>query len=234
MPNNKKPKVRVATVADLTPDDKNANAGTERGAFMLRQSVEQAGVGRGIVTDRNGKIVGGNKTHATVGELGLEDIVIVSTRGEQLIVNQREDLDLDAAPGTPEHDKARILAIADNRTSEVSQAWVPSVLSDYSQAGVNLGDWFTPAEQSNLFDTTPTDWTSSNQDEEEGEDDPELKEKQKSKPKPGAKIPLAIALGSADIKRWNALKQHYETSGDTKTLLLLMRDLEEQLQGDGG
>jgi hypothetical protein len=216
------PTVRNAKISDLIPDANNSNDGTERGAFMLRQSVEQAGVGRGIVVDRHLNIIGGNKTHATVGELGLDNIVLVDTSGETLIVAVRTDLDLSAAPGTPEHDKARTLALADNRTGEVSLSWNPEVLSGYAEAGgVELGDWFRTEELTGLFETAQTgDWQATQTSAEAVvADETQL-------PPAGMKIPLAIALTSRELKAWNTLKEQQNVISDTAAIVKILEEKE--------
>ena len=74
--------------------------------------------------DRNGKVIGGNKTLAQALKLGLE-IVPVTTKGDRLVVVIREDLDLDTDP------KARSLALADNRIAELDLDWdAEQVLAD--------------------------------------------------------------------------------------------------------
>lgn len=90
----------IATIADLTPDPENPNAGTERGDYLIESSIEKTGLNRAVVVDRNGVIVAGNKTTGKAGELGFEDVILVKTDGKRLVVIQRDDWDLleDAAP----------------------------------------------------------------------------------------------------------------------------------------
>lgn len=108
--------MEVKTIQDLKLDDRNANRGTDRGQSLLAQSLTKLGAGRSIVCDRNGKVIGGNKTLEQAITLGL-DIVPVITRGDRLVVVIREDLDLDTDP------KARSLALADNRIAELDLDW---------------------------------------------------------------------------------------------------------------
>lgn len=104
-------------ISDLTPDDLNANKGTERGSYVLEESVRNYGLGRSILVDRNGRIIAGNKTHATAGAIGIEDIETIHTTGDKLVVVVRDDLDLDSDP------KARELGLVDNRASELGLEW---------------------------------------------------------------------------------------------------------------
>lgn len=47
-------------LSDITPDDRNANAHTERGEYMLRRSMERFGFLEPGVLDANNRIIGGN------------------------------------------------------------------------------------------------------------------------------------------------------------------------------
>jgi hypothetical protein len=131
--------VRAAKIGDLIPDDRNANQGTERGNYMLGHSLQKRGAGRGVLLDKHGRLIAGNKTAAKFGEVGLEDVIIVQTTGDQLVATQRMDIDLD----TPE---GREMAIADNRISEINYEPDESVLIQFADEGVELGDWFTAEE----------------------------------------------------------------------------------------
>ena len=136
--------IRTAKIKDLTPDDLNANKGTERGDYQLTQSLEKYGAGRSILIDKQGRIIAGNKTAAKFGELGLEDVVVVQTNGKQLVAVQRTDIDLD----TPE---GRELAIADNRTSELNLDWDSAALDAMASQGVDLDQFWKPEELDELL-----------------------------------------------------------------------------------
>lgn len=102
-------------------DEFNANQGTERGKKLLKESLEQLGAGRGIVCDRNGVVLGGNKTLEQAQELGIP-VEYIHTSGDRLVVTVRDDLDLE------EDDRARLLAFSDNRISELSLSWDSEIL----------------------------------------------------------------------------------------------------------
>ena len=131
----------VIRLSDLQPDANNANKGTERGRYMVEQSLRKLGAGRSIVLDKHGKIIAGNKTAETAGEVGIEDVVIIRTKGDQLVAVLREDLDLDDPTG-----KARELAYADNRAGQVSLEFDAHVIATDLLTGLDLSDWFTPLE----------------------------------------------------------------------------------------
>lgn len=129
-------------LADLTPDTKNANRGTERGGQMVEQSLRTYGAGRSILIDKHGRIIAGNKTAEHAGSIGLEDVLVVQTDGTKLVAVQRTDLDL-------ETDKAaKELAIADNRAGQVSLEWDTSVLQELD---VDLAKFWTEDELTALL-----------------------------------------------------------------------------------
>jgi len=121
----------IRKVDDLTPDASNANEGTERGRNMLEQSLGETGAGRSIVVDREGRVIVGNKTFGVAKALGLP-IVVVKTDGKQLVVTQREDLDLER------DETARKLAYYDNRTSEVGLSWDAQQIAADLEKGIDL------------------------------------------------------------------------------------------------
>src|SRR4051794_12692569 len=112
---------RIRRVADLNTDPQNANLGTDRGRQAIARSLREHGAGRSVVTDRHGVIIAGNKTVEQAKLLQLA-VTVVKTDGTELIVVQREDLDLATDA------RARALAIADNRTGELDLAWDPEQL----------------------------------------------------------------------------------------------------------
>lgn len=133
--------IEVKKLSDLKPDNQNANRGTERGRAMLESSLRQWGAGRSILLDRKGRIIAGNKTFEEAGQIGLEDVVVVRTKGDQLVAVLREDLDLsDEATG------ARELAYADNRVGQVSLDWEPEQMLADLDAGLDLTQFWSEGE----------------------------------------------------------------------------------------
>lgn len=117
---------------ELTQDGENANRGTQRGEAELERSISTYGLGRSILVDRNGTIIAGNKTAQKAGELGLDDVVVVQTTGNQLVAVQRTDLDLDT------DDEARELAYADNKVGELDLDWDPDQVLKDAGRGVSV------------------------------------------------------------------------------------------------
>ena len=133
---------KLARVEDLTPDDRNANRGTKRGLDLLLKSIEQYGAGRSILVDREGRVIAGNKTLQAAVDKGL-GIKVVESDGTSLVVVRRSDLDIDDP-------KARELAIADNRVSELDLDWDAEVLAGLLSDGVDLGAFFMQEELAQL------------------------------------------------------------------------------------
>lgn len=124
----------VVSIADLVPDNKNANTGTERGAGALEHSLRHYGAGRSVLVDKNNRIIAGNKTIETAASIGMEDAVLVETTGDRVVVVRRTDIDLDSPEG-------RGLAIADNRAGELNLAWNQEVLAELGEE-IDLSPYF--------------------------------------------------------------------------------------------
>lgn len=135
----------ITKIEDLTPDPGNANEGTERGLAMLENSLQKYGAGRSILVDKDGVVIAGNKTLERAVDLGFP-VRVIKTDGKELVVVQREDLDLDSEDG-----KARELAYADNRSSEVGLDWdLERILADV-EAGVDFSGLWAGSELKELL-----------------------------------------------------------------------------------
>jgi hypothetical protein len=105
--------MRIVPIAQLILDEKNANKGTKRGRDLLGDSLEKYGAGRSVVLDRCDRVIAGNKTVEAARAAGMKSIAVIESDGSSLIAVQRGDLDL------KKDKKARELALADNRVSEI-------------------------------------------------------------------------------------------------------------------
>ena len=124
-----KPTVVKRKLRDLLPDVHNANKGTVRGLAMLDDSLAEDGAGRGILLDRNGNVIAGNKTLERAIDRGFEDILVVPTDGKQLVATQRVDVDIDSPQG-------RRMAIRDNRVGQVDLDWNADELKALADGGM--------------------------------------------------------------------------------------------------
>jgi len=87
-------------------------------------------------------VIAGNKTVEAARAAGLQSIAVIETDGSSLVAVQRGDLDL------RKDKKARELAIADNRTSEIDLDWNPEVLASLD---VDLKQFWNENELSALL-----------------------------------------------------------------------------------
>lgn len=130
---------------DYQPDPSNANIGTERGLRALDDSLAKYGAGRSILVDKNGYVIAGNKTLERAVDLGIENVIEVETDGHELVAVRRTDLDLLSDP------KARELAYADNRISEIDLAWNAEQLLADLNTGVDLSQFWRDDELAELL-----------------------------------------------------------------------------------
>lgn len=120
-------------LSDLTPDDKNYNKGSEFGNSLIEKSLRKFGAGRSILLDKNNRIIAGNKTIENAGAVGLEDIIVVETNGNQIVAVKRTDIDLDSKIG-------RELALADNASAKASITWDEDIIKQDWQIE-EVKDW---------------------------------------------------------------------------------------------
>jgi hypothetical protein len=113
---------------------------------MVEASLREVGAGRSIVTDKDGRVIAGNKTLEAAADIGLK-IRVVETTGQELVVVQRNDLDLSDDTGP-----ARKLAYYDNRAGETGLAWDAEVLLADLNNGVDLSGMFNADELDVLLD----------------------------------------------------------------------------------
>jgi len=111
-------------VSDLKKDPNNRNLGSVRGQAMIEESFARLGAGRSVLVDKNGVLIAGNHAADGAEAAGIEDCIVVQSDGSKLVVVQRTDLDIN-------DDKAKLLALADNRTAEESLTWDECIATDY-------------------------------------------------------------------------------------------------------
>jgi hypothetical protein len=134
----------ITTISHLIPDARNANKGTARGAKAIDDSLAELGAGRSILVDAKGNVIAGNKTLEAARRAGMNDIEVIKTDGTRLIVVQRTDLDL------KKDARAKKLAIADNRASELSLEWDADILEQIA-GEVDLASLFSGEEMDTLL-----------------------------------------------------------------------------------
>lgn len=132
-------------VSELIPDNRNMNKGNEEGNAMIERSFRKFGAGRSILIDKNNRVIAGNKSIDACKEIGLEDLIIVETTGEQVVAVKRTDIDLDSPEG-------REMALADNASAKANIEWEEDTLKAVVEEfgiepqdwGIDLEDYFPP------------------------------------------------------------------------------------------
>lgn len=106
----------MANINELKFDDKNFNKHTEYGMGLLEKSLRQNGAGRSILLDKDNNIIAGNGVVEAAGQIGLENVKIVETTGDEIVAVKRTDISLNSREG-------REMALADNATAKADIEW---------------------------------------------------------------------------------------------------------------
>lgn len=130
-------------ISDLHLDNMNINTGSEFGTSLLEKSISETGLGRSVLTDKNGILIAGNKTVEAAASLGFDKVIEIESDGTDLIVVKRTDLDINTGRGL----KAKILDNTVNKhnyreNAEMVAAIVElaeiSNLNEYGLSSVNV------------------------------------------------------------------------------------------------
>ena len=133
----------AVSLADLTPDPRNARRHTERNLAAIETSLTEVGAARSIVVDETGTILAGNATVQAAKQVGIERLRIIETDGTELVAVRRSGL-------TPEQ-KTR-LALLDNRSAELAE-WDAEVLAAIAD-DIDLSDLWEADELADLLGRT--------------------------------------------------------------------------------
>lgn len=112
-------------------DPRNYRVHDDRNKQLINKSLTECGAGRSILVDRDNVIIAGNGVYRQAEELGLK-VRVIESDGEELIVVKRTDL-------TAADDRRKLLALADNHTSDTSQFDFSAIIEDFDVDV--LGDW---------------------------------------------------------------------------------------------
>ena len=110
----------IESLAQLTPDPRNARRHNPRNVGMLEKALNEVGAARSIVIDERGVVLAGNATIEAAGRAGIERVHVVDADGETLVAVRRT--------GLTQAQKTR-LALYDNRTAELAD-WDAEVMAD--------------------------------------------------------------------------------------------------------
>lgn len=98
---------KKTTIKSLKLDPRNANKHSQYGTGLLENSVRENGFGRSILISNDNVIIAGNGTVEGASAIGMENVRIIETNGEEIIAVKRTDV----KSNTPEFYK---MALADN------------------------------------------------------------------------------------------------------------------------
>ncbi len=106
----KKPKVRVVPIGEVMEQPSNTRDHDKRNRGVIGESLKRFGAARSIVS-KGGVTRAGSGTLVEAKSLGIDEAIIVTTDGSQLVVVEREDWT---------EDQAELYGITDNRASDLS------------------------------------------------------------------------------------------------------------------
>ena len=121
----------MTSIQDLKSDNRNARKRTDRSASLIAESLKRFGAARSIVIDEDGRILAGNGTVEGAKKAGINKLRIIEAEGNELIAVRRTGLTDEQKIG---------LAIADNRTSDLSE-WDTLMLEQLSETH-DVSPWF--------------------------------------------------------------------------------------------
>lgn len=153
---------QINSIADLTPDPNNANRGTPRGHGVIEHSIRRHGAGRSGLAASDGTMIAGSQTLEEMAALGIS-IRPIHTDGSEWVVVIRDDVEAGS-------EQAKLMAVEDNRASELGLDWSSEVLDSLITDGIDLSSLFyegelpiaaeeppTPGAGGDEFDGTPQD-----------------------------------------------------------------------------
>jgi 1-aminocyclopropane-1-carboxylate deaminase/D-cysteine desulfhydrase-like pyridoxal-dependent ACC family enzyme len=141
-------KVYEKDLAEFQEDPANPNKGSERGRALLDNSVKDLGAARSLVSDKDGRIVAGNKTMEALKKQGISKAIVIETDGTTPVIVKRTDWDLDEKEGD-----ARKYSFLDNRAGELNLTWDEKVIIDAVNVGLDLTTMFDSGELDALLKT---------------------------------------------------------------------------------
>lgn len=211
--------IRRINIADLQFDDRNANQGTELGKELLQTSITKYGVGRGVLADKNLKLIAGNHAVKEMMDQGVEQVIVIPTDGKTLVVTQRIDIDKDSKAG---HE----LALADNRVTQANLQFDMSIIRELEaefeleldDLGINIheeGPYFPGPEHQEQ------DMETAYGERGNGYYPDEVKEFEQSF------FPLAVTLTKAERLAFDSWKKNKGVRTDTEGFSLMFKTVKD-------
>lgn len=116
---------------EIKLDPRNYRIHGEENKRLIRKSLSECGAGRSIVIDRDNVMIAGEGVYEQAQTLGLK-VRIIESDGKELIAIKRTDL-------STEDERRKILAFADNHTSDTSKFDFSAIVEDFGMD--TLSDW---------------------------------------------------------------------------------------------
>ena len=107
----------------ITFDKRNYRKHSEQNKKRIRKSLTECGAGRSVLVDKDGCLIAGNGVYEQAEKMGIKTRVI-ETDGTELVVVKRTDIG-------KEDDKRKLLALADNATSDNVEWDLPNIVADF-------------------------------------------------------------------------------------------------------
>ncbi len=127
----------------IKQDPRNVRIHDKRNQQAIFDSLKELGAGRSILIDNADSAVAGNGVLEQAEKLGIP-IRVVESDGSELIAVKRTDL-------SPDDPKRKALAIADNRTGDLSVFDAPALAEQLAECGnLILSAGFNSAEMEKL------------------------------------------------------------------------------------
>lgn len=118
---------------ELKYDPRNYRIHNDKNKRVIRKSLEECGAGRSVLVDNDNVLIAGNGVYEQALAMGLK-VRFVESDGEELIVVKRTDISSD-------DEKRKILALADNYSSDTSIFNFDAVLEDFSSEDLDAWEF---------------------------------------------------------------------------------------------
>ena len=109
---------------EIKIDPRNYRIHGDENKRLIHKSLVECGAGRSVLADRDNVLIAGNGVYEEAQKLGLK-VRIVESDGTELIVIKRKDL-------STEDEKRKLLALADNHTSDTSRFNFSAIVDDFN------------------------------------------------------------------------------------------------------
>ena len=131
--------------AGVTPDPQNARLHTPRNIGVIEDSMHTDGAGRSILVDQDGVTIAGAGAWEAATQAGITRAAVIETDGDTLVIVKRTV--------TPQQ-RVR-LALADNRSTDLSTWDLDRLQALQAQAPELLSRLWTEEELGELFNRVP-------------------------------------------------------------------------------